>query len=229
MGLVDFGEVEPFAVFGELDLAVPLDLGLVSESDDARDGRVSGRYIYRYIVSTTTRKREKPAAVANGLAATVLMVLRYAPKAGPNVNAIYEIYSQGMFVCSGNHYPNDENVKSPLTLKQAPTRAIVEPLSFSLLMSVAIAVAIWTFPSDKPPTILLAKNVLKSVANSQRRTLAMFPPIDISNAFRRPYLSESMPITGDAMAWRAEKRDPIAPPRSTISYRLSMGREKEFL
>ena len=36
------------------------------------------------------RNKEKPAAVANGFAATVLIVLRYAPKAGPNVKAIYE-------------------------------------------------------------------------------------------------------------------------------------------
>ena len=45
--------------------------------------------MYRYMVSIMMRAREKPAAVAKGFAATVLMVLRYAPRAGPKVNAIY--------------------------------------------------------------------------------------------------------------------------------------------
>jgi hypothetical protein len=106
---------------------------------------------------------------------------------------------------------------------------MVLPLSFSLLISVAIAVAIWTFPSDNPPTILLARKVRKSVASSQSSTEAMFPHMEIRSALRRPYLSERMPMMGEAMAWRAENMEPRAPPRRTMSYRLSMGREKEFL
>ena len=107
--------------------------------------------------------------------------------------------------------------RGPLTEKHAPTSAIVDPLSFSLLISVAMAVAIWTFPSDNPPTILLAKNVLKSVANNQSNTLAIFPHIDINNALRRPYLSESIPIIGEAIAWSAENKEPMAPPSRTMS------------
>jgi hypothetical protein len=80
-----------------------------------------------------------------------------------------------------------------------------------------MAVAIWTFPSDKPPTILLARKVLKSVANSQSKTLAIFPHIDIKSALRRPYLSDNIPIIGEAMACNAEKREPIAPPKRTMS------------
>jgi hypothetical protein len=104
-----------------------------------------------------------------------------------------------------------------LTEKQAPTSAIVDPLSFSLLISVAMAVAIWTFPSDNPPTIRLAKNVLKSVANNQSKTLAILPHIDINKALLRPYLSDSIPIIGEAMACRAENKEPMAPPSRTMS------------
>lgn len=77
-------------------------------------GRVSGRHKYRYIVSVTIKKSEKPAAVANGFALTELMVLNHAPKAGPNVKLI---------------------------LKHMPTNAIVAPLCFSSEISVAIAMA----------------------------------------------------------------------------------------
>ena len=53
-----------------------------------------------YKVSAKIRKSEKPAAVAKGLAATVVIFERVAPSAGPQVKAI---------------------------LKQAPISAIVEP------------------------------------------------------------------------------------------------------
>lgn len=137
------------------------------------DGRVSGRYKYRYIVSTRIRKSEKPAAVANGFAATVVTLDRAAPSAGPNVKAIQ---------------------------KQAPIKAMVAPRCLSSLMSVAMAVASCTFPSLRPPTILLAKKVRKSVAATHRATEARLPAIDHSNALRRPYLSERVPMIGDAMA-----------------------------
>jgi hypothetical protein len=34
---------------------------------------------------------------------------------------------------------------------------------------------------------------------------------------RLPYLSDSVPITGDATAWHSEKSDPSAPPSKTMS------------
>ena len=66
------------------------------------------------MVSTTMRNREKPAAVANGFAATVVMFANAAPRAGPNVKAIE---------------------------KHTPTRAMVAPRCLSSLTSAAIAVA----------------------------------------------------------------------------------------
>ena len=42
-------------------------------------------------------------------------------------------------------------------------------------------------------------------------------------------MSERMPMTGDAKAWRSEKSEPRAPPRRTISYRSLIGFAKEFL
>ena len=86
----------------------------VDELISRDDGKVSGRYAYRYNVSTRMRKREKPAAVAKGLAATVSTLAKAAPNAGPKVKAME---------------------------KQAPTRAIVGPRWVSSLMSAAIAVA----------------------------------------------------------------------------------------
>lgn len=154
------------------------------------DGRVSGRYKYRYTVSTVKSKREKPAAVANGFAATVVTVDNAAPSAGPNVKAMQ---------------------------KHAPIRAIVAPRCLSSLMSVAMAVASCIFPSLKPPTTLLARKVRKSVAATHSATEARFPAIDHNNAVRRPYLSDRVPMIGDAIAWRKEKRDPSAPPRRTMS------------
>ena len=82
----------------------------------------------------------------------------------------------------------------------------------------------------------------------------MLPDMLKRRAVRRPYLSESVPIMGDAKACRRleivllvaiyslqlvlvggilwetyENRLPSAPPRSTISYLESIGREKEAL
>ena len=148
------------------------------------------------------RRSEKPAAVANGFAATVVTVARAAPRAGPNVNA---------------------------TLKQAPTRAMVEARCDSSLMSVAIAIANWMFPSLSPPTTLLSRNVRKSVAAHQRATLAILPAMLHRSAVRRPYLSEARPMMGEANAWRREKRDPRAPPRRTMSYFEFIGIEKDSL
>ena len=153
-------------------------------------GLVSGKYKYKYIVSTTIKNNEKPAAVANGLAATVDTLAKAAPSAGPNVNAIE---------------------------KQAPTMAMVAPRCFSSLISAAMAVANWTFPSLNPATILLARKVRKSVAATQSATDAMFPAIDHNNAVLRPYLSDRAPMKGEAMAWSKEKRLPSAPPRRTMS------------
>lgn len=161
-----------------------------SRTSSVNRGCVSGRQKYRYAVSVTIRSNEHPAAVANGFAATIVTVDSPAPIAGPNVNAM---------------------------LKHAPTNAIVDPLWLSSLISVAMALAIWTFPSLRPPTMRLPRNVLKSVAATQSATLAMFPVIDQSSAVRRPRLSEIRPITGAARAWRKEKRDPSAPPSSTTS------------
>lgn len=165
-------------------------------------GRVSGRYAYRYAVSVTMSSSEKPAAVAKGLATTVVMLARAAPSVGPNVKAI---------------------------LKHAPTIAIVEPLCDSSLMSAAMAVANWIFPSLRPPTIRLHKNVRKSVAAHQRATLAMLPAMLHKSAVRRPYLSEARPMMGEANAWRREKREPRAPPRRTMSYLELIGIEKDCL
>ncbi len=136
------------------------------------------------------RMREKPAAVAKGFAATVVTVDKAAPSAGPNVKAMQ---------------------------KQAPINAIVAPRCLSSLISVAMAVASCTLPSLRPPTILLARKVRKSVAATQSATEARLPAIDHNRAVRRPYLSERVPIIGDARAWRKEKRDPSAPPKSTMS------------
>ena len=136
-------------------------------------GKVSGRYLYRNAVSATIKSKEKPAAVENGFAATVSTFAKVAPSIGPSVNAIE---------------------------KQAPTSAIVAPLCFSSLISVAIAVASWTLPSLNPPTILLARNVRKSAAATHRATDTMLPAMDQRRVVRRPCLSDSVPITGDAMA-----------------------------
>jgi hypothetical protein len=57
----------------------------------------------------------------------------------------------------------------------------------------------------------------------------VFPTMEQSSAVRRPYLSDSRPIKGAAMACKREKSDPSAPPRSTISYRESIGFANEFL
>ena len=119
------------------------------------------------------RKRLKPAAVAKGFAATVVTFERAAPRAGPNVKAIE---------------------------KQTPTRAIAAPRCLSSLTSAAIAMASCTFPSLNPPTTLLARNVRKSVAATHRATEAMLPAIDHKSAVLRPYLSEKLPITGEAIA-----------------------------
>ena len=164
--------------------------GPFAEPLTREDGRVSGRHRYRYNVSTKIRKSENPAAVAKGLAATVETLAKAAPSAGPKVKAIE---------------------------KQAPTSAIVAPRCLSSLMSAAIAVASCTFPSLKPPTTLLARNVRKSVAATQSATEAMLPAMDHNNAVRRPYLSESAPMNGEAIACRKEKRLPRAPPRRTMS------------
>ena len=166
------------------------------------DGRVSGRYRYKYNVSTKMRKSEKPAAVAKGLAATVETLAKAAPSAGPKVKAIE---------------------------KQAPTSAIVAPRCFSSLMSAAMAVASCTFPSLNPPTTLLARNVRKSVAATHSATELILPAIDHNSAVRRPYLSDNAPMNGEAIAWRKEKRLPRAPPRRTMSYRSLIGREKDCL
>lgn len=138
-------------------------------------GKVSGRHRYKYIVSVTIKKSENPAAVAKGFALTELMVLNHAPKAGPNVKLI---------------------------LKHMPTNAIVAPLCFSSEMSVAIAMASWTFPSERPPTTRERRKVLKSVAQTQRRTLSILPVMLQRRAVRRPYLSDRAPIMGDAKACR---------------------------
>src|SRR5688572_13134715 len=100
-------------------------------------GSVSGRQKYRYTVSTTMSARLKPAAVAKGFAATVEMVLSQAPRPGPKVKAIE---------------------------KHAPMMAIVEPREASSEISVAMAVASWTLPSERPPTTRLAMKVRKSTA-----------------------------------------------------------------
>lgn len=136
------------------------------------------------------RNKEKPAAVAKGFATTVSTFAKAAPKAGPKVKAIE---------------------------KHAPTKAIVAPLCLSSLTSAAIAVAIWTFPSLRPPTTLLAKNVRKSVAATHNATEAMLPAMDHSSAVLRPYLSDRVPMIGDAIAWSKENKEPRAPPRRTMS------------
>ena len=128
--------------------------------------------------------------MAKGLVVMTWRVERYAPSAGPNVNAM---------------------------LKHTPTRAMVAPRWASSLMSVAIAIAIWTLPSLSPPTMRLARNVLKSVATTQSATLRMLPAIDHRSAVRLPYLSDKVPITGDATAWHIEKSEPSAPPSRTMS------------
>ena len=148
------------------------------------------------------RNKEKPAAAAKGLAATKVMLARAAPRAGPNVKAM---------------------------LKHAPTKAMVEPLWLSSLMSAAIAVASCTLPSLSPPTTLLSRKVRKSVAAHHNATLAMLPAMLQCRAVLRPYLSEAGPMTGDAIAWRKEKREPSAPPRRTMSYLELTGIENDRL
>jgi hypothetical protein len=148
------------------------------------------------------RSSEKPAAVAKGLATTVVILASAAPSAGPNVKAM---------------------------LKHAPTIAIVDPRCDSSLMSAAMAVASWIFPSLRPPTMRLHKKVRKSVATHHRATLAMLPAMLHKRAVRRPYLSEARPMTGEAMAWRKEKREPSAPPRRTMSYFELIGIKKDCL
>jgi hypothetical protein len=65
-----------------------------------------------------------------------------------------------------------------------------------------MAIASWTFPSDSPPTTRERRNVRKSVAQTQRRTLRMLPTMLVRRAVRRPYLSERLPMMGEARAWR---------------------------
>ena len=96
-------------------------------------------------------------------------------------------------------------------------------------MSVAMAVASWTLPSLRPPTILLRRNVLKLTDTVQSATLMMLPHMLQSSAVLRPCLSEALPMMGLAMAWRREKREPRAPPRRTMSYFSLTGIEKAFL
>jgi hypothetical protein len=122
------------------------------------------------------RNSEKPAAVANGFAFTLLMVLNHAPSAGPNVKEM---------------------------LKHIPTNAIVAPRCFSSDISVAIAIASWTLPSDNPPTMRERRNVRKSVAQTQRRTERILPDMLKRRAVRLPYLSDKVPITGEAAACRS--------------------------
>lgn len=165
-------------------------------------GCVSGKQAHRYTVSTSISPKDTPAAVAYGFSLIIETFANAAPRAGPNVKA---------------------------TLKQAPTIAIVAPRCDSSLMSVAIAFAICTFPSLSPPTIRLARKVLKFVAATHNATLIRFPTIDHNSAVRRPCRSDSRPITGAVRACRNENREPSAPPRRTISYRESMGFENEFL
>ena len=105
------------------------------------------------------RKRENPAAVAKGLVAREGTLAREAPRAGPKVKAME---------------------------KQAPTRAMVAPRSCSVETSAAIAVASWTLPSDRPPTMREARKVRKSVAATQRATESMFPAMEARRAVRRP-------------------------------------------
>lgn len=131
----------------------------LSLADATLLGNVSGRHKYKYIVSVTTKNSEKPAAVANGFAFTELMVLSQAPSAGPNVK---------------------------LMLKHIPTSAIVEPRCFSSEISVAIDVASWTLPSERPPTMRERRKVRKSVAQTQRRTLRIFPDMLQRRAVLRP-------------------------------------------
>jgi hypothetical protein len=74
----------------------------------------------------------------------------------------------------------------------------------------------------------------------------MFPAMLKSRAVRRPYRSDSVPINGEARAWRIlcksvfpalrcafkrtyENKLPSAPPRSTMSYLESIGLAKEAL
>ncbi len=121
----------------------------------------------------TIKNREKLAAVAKGFAMTVSMFASAAPSAGPKVKAME---------------------------KQTPTNAIVAPRCLSSLTSAAIAVANCTFPSLKPPTTRLAKKVRKSIAATHRATDAMLPAIDQSKAVLRPYLSERVPMIGEAIA-----------------------------
>ena len=142
------------------------------------------------MVSETIKNREKPAAIANGFLSMTCRVDRYAPSAGPKVKAM---------------------------LKHTPTSAMVEPLWLSSLMSVAMAMASCTLPSLSPPTTRLARKVRKSVAATQSATLKMLPTMDHRRAVRLPYLSESVPIKGDATAWHSEKSDPSAPPSRTMS------------
>lgn len=46
------------------------------------------------------------------------------------------------------------------------------------------------------------RKVRKSEARSQRRTERILPLMLVRRAVRRPYLSERVPIIGDAAAWR---------------------------
>ena len=101
---LETGFIVPFVAAG-----TPLSLALATLL-----GKVSGSAKYRYIVSVTIKNSENPAAVAKGLAFTLLMVLNHAPSAGPKVKLI---------------------------LKHMPTNAIVAPLCFSSEISVAIAMA----------------------------------------------------------------------------------------
>ncbi len=109
--------------------------------------------------------------------------------------------------------------------------------------------ASWTLPSESPPTIRERRKVRKSVAHTHSRTLRMLPAMLKRRAVRRPYRSERVPITGEAIAWRRlcllrservysqgpdqgithENKLPRAPPKSTISYLESIGLAKEAL
>lgn len=87
------------------------------------------------------------------------MVLSQAPRAGPKVKA---------------------------TLKQAPMMVMVEPREASSEMSLAMAVASWTLPSDRPPTTRLATKVRKSTATTHSSTDTVLPHMEASRAARRP-------------------------------------------
>lgn len=163
----DFGD--PLVIGFPFSLAAPFNFASATIL-----GSVSGKQKYKYSVSVTIKNSENPAAVANGFAFTLLIVLSHAPNAGPNVK---------------------------LMLKHMPTSAMVEPLFFSSETSVAMAIASCTLPSESPPTMRESRKVRKSEAHTQRRTLRTLPSMLQRRALRRPYLSEREPMRGEAIAW----------------------------